>query len=146
MTGGGVPVRIRLRRTGKRKQAYFRFVAADSRSPRDGRFIEILGHYRSIEKPAKVEVKEDRVFYWLKKGAVPSETVSSLFKQIGLTKKWELLKKGEDVSGVQLATEIKERKKKKRLKKKAKEVEEKPLEKEAEKLGEDAKIKPEETK
>jgi small subunit ribosomal protein S16 len=146
MTGGGVPVRIRLRRTGKRKQAYFRFVAADSRSPRDGRFIEILGHYRSIEKPAKVEVKEDRVFYWLKRGAVPSETVSSLFKQIGLTKKWQLLKKGEDVSGIQLATEIKERKKKKRLKKKAKEVEEKPLEKEAEKPSEDAKTKPEETK
>jgi len=141
-----VPVRIRLRRTGKRKQAYFRFVAADSRSPRDGRFIEILGHYRSIEKPAKVEVKEDRVFYWLKRGAVPSETVSSLFKHIGLTKKWQLLKKGEDVSGIQLATEIKERKKKKRLKKKAKEVEEKPLEKEAEKPSEDAKTKPEETK
>ena len=141
-----MPVRIRLRRTGKRKQAYFRFVAADSRSPRDGRFLEILGHYRSIEKPAKVEVKEDRVFYWLKRGAVPSETVSSLFKQIGLTKKWQLLKKGEDVSSIQLATEIKERKKKKRLKKKAKEVEEKPLEKEAEKPSEDAKTKPEETK
>jgi small subunit ribosomal protein S16 len=141
-----VPVRIRLRRTGKKKQAYFRLVAADSRSPRDGRFLEILGHYLSIEKPAKVEVKEDRVFYWLKKGAVPSETVSSLFKQIGLTKKWELLKKGEDVSSIQLASQIKERKKKKRLKKKAKEVEEKPLEKEAEKPGEDAKTKPEETK
>lgn len=77
---------------------------------------------------------------------MPSETVSSLFKQIGLAKKWQLLKKGEDVSGIQLATEITERKKKKRLKKKAKEVEEKPLEKEAEKPSEDAKTKPEETK
>jgi len=140
-------VRIRLRRTGKKKQAYFRLVAADSRSPRDGRFLEVLGDYRPIETPAKVELKEERVFYWLNQGAVPSQTVSSLFKQIGLTKKWELAKKGEDVSGVQLAKEIKEKKKKKRPKKKAKEVEkEQPKEKEAEKPSEEAKTKPEETK
>ena len=112
---------IRLRRMGARNSPMYRFVATDSRMPRDGRFIEILGHYNPIEKPAKVGVNEEKVFYWLKQGAVPSDTVKGLFKQIGLFKKWEMVQKGEDVSQVALATQIKEKTKKK--KKKAKKVE-----------------------
>ena len=111
--------KIRLRRMGAKKRPTYRFVATDSRMPRDGRFIEILGHYNPIEKPARVEVNEEKVFYWLKQGAVPSDTAKSLFQQIGLLRKWEMVQKGEDVSQIALATQLKERakKKKKRVKK-----------------------------
>jgi small subunit ribosomal protein S16 len=114
-------VKIRLRRMGAKKMPTYRFVATDSRMPRDGRFIEILGHYNPIEKPARVGVNEEKVFYWLKQGAIPSDTVNSLFRQIGLFKKWEMFQKGEDVSQIALATQLKERAKKK--KKKAKKAE-----------------------
>lgn len=110
-------VRIRLRRTGAKKRPSYRFVAADSRSPREGRFNEILGFYNPIETPAKVVVNEERVYYWLGQGAIPTETVNALFRQVGLISKWEKLRKGEDVSGVELLTQIKERKKKKKTKK-----------------------------
>jgi len=126
-------VKIRLRRMGKKKKAFFRLVAADSRSPRDGRFIEILGNYHPLDRPATIKVKEERVFSWLENGAVPTETVNALFRQIGLYQKWERKKKGEDVSQIGLLTQIKERKKKKKKKKAAKlEEEKKPEEKEVE--------------
>ncbi len=128
-------VKIRLRRVGKKKKPFFRLVAADSRTSRDGRFIEILGYYRPLNSPAEIEVKEERVFFWLENGATPTETVNALFKQIGVYKKWEKKKKGEDISQIELLTQIKERKKKKKKKKKAAklEEEEKPQEKEEKK-------------
>jgi small subunit ribosomal protein S16 len=110
-------VRIRLRRMGAKKRPFYRFVVTDSRSPRDGRFSEILGYYDPIETPAKVAVEEERIYHWLKQGAVPTETVNSLFRQVGLISKWEKLSKGEDVSGIELLTQITERKKKKKTKK-----------------------------
>ncbi len=110
-------VRIRLRRMGAKKRPSYRFVATDSRMPRDGRFIEILGHYNPIEKPGKVDVKEERIYYWLKQGARPTDTVRSLLRKIGLWKKWEMLKKGEDVSQITLLTQLKEKPKKKKKKK-----------------------------
>lgn len=110
-------VRIRLRRMGAKKRPFYRFVVTDSRSPRDGRFSEILGYYNPIETPAKVMVEEERIYHWLKQGAVPTETVNSLFRQVGLISKWEKLSKGEDVSGIELLTQITERKKKKKTKK-----------------------------
>lgn len=116
-------VRIRLRRMGAKKRPFYRFVAADSRSPRDGRFLENLGWYNPILKPAEVHLKEERIYEWLKDGALPTETVASLFKQVGLWKKWELMKKGGDVSGLTITTQIKERPKKKKKGKKAPEVE-----------------------
>ena len=117
-----MPVIIRLRRTGAKKRPTFRFVATDSRMPRDGRFLEILGHYNPIEKPATLGVNEERVYHWLKEGATTSDTVNGLFKQIGLWKKWEMMKKGEDVSLVVLTGQIKEKTKKKKRKPKAGEV------------------------
>ena len=117
-----MPVIIRLRRTGAKKRPTFRFVATDSRMPRDGRFLEILGHYNPIEKPATLGVDEERVYHWLKEGATTSDTVNGLFKQIGLWKKWEMMKKGEDVSQVALAGQIKEKTKKKKRKAKEGEV------------------------
>ena len=116
-------VKIRLRRMGAKKRPTYRFVATDSRMPRDGRFIEILGHYNPIEKPTTVVVQEERIYYWLKQGAIPTDTVGSLFKQIGLLKKWEMIKKGEDISQISLLSQLKERVKKKK-KKKAKAAEE----------------------
>jgi small subunit ribosomal protein S16 len=115
-------VRIRLRRMGAKKRPFYRFVAADSRSPRDGRFLENLGWYNPILKPAQVHLQEEKIYEWLKQGALPTESVASLFKQVGLWRKWELMKKGEDVSGLTITTEIKERTKKRKKGKKAPEV------------------------
>jgi small subunit ribosomal protein S16 len=75
---------IRLRRTGKTKQPSYRLVVADKRSPRDGKFIEIVGHYNPIRQPKELVVKGDRVRYWIGVGAQPSDTVVRLLKQQGV--------------------------------------------------------------
>ena len=80
-------VRLRLRRMGAKKAPFYRVVAADATSPRDGRFIEVLGHYNPTKDPQIIELKEDRVKYWLGAGAQPSDTVRSLFRQKGLLRK-----------------------------------------------------------
>jgi small subunit ribosomal protein S16 len=77
-------VTIRLRRMGKTKQPSYRLVVADSRAPRDGKFIEIVGHYNPVRQPKELHVKADRVRYWLSVGAQPSETVVRLLKQVGV--------------------------------------------------------------
>ncbi|MEE8417367.1 MAG: 30S ribosomal protein S16 [candidate division Zixibacteria bacterium] len=110
-------VTIRLRRMGSKKRPYYRVIATDSRMPRDGRFIEVLGYYHPIEKPAKVSLDEDKVFLWLERGAKPSDTVASLFKVTGLSEKWSKKKKGEDISEIELKNVITERTKKKKAKK-----------------------------
>ena len=75
---------IRLRRTGKTKQPNYRLVVADKRSPRDGKFIEIIGHYNPIRQPKELVVKNDRARYWLGVGAQPSDTVARLLKQVSV--------------------------------------------------------------
>jgi small subunit ribosomal protein S16 len=87
----------------------YRVVAADSRSPRDGRFLETLGWYRPLDKPAQIGLDIENTIKWLREGAKPSDTVASLFRQTGLAKIWQMAKKGEDYSGETLAAEIKER-------------------------------------
>ncbi|MGQ9547084.1 MAG: 30S ribosomal protein S16 [Roseiflexus sp.] len=77
-------VTIRLRRMGKTKKPSYRLVVADSRAPRDGKFIEIVGHYNPVRQPKELSVKSDRVRYWLSVGAQPSETVVRLLKQVGV--------------------------------------------------------------
>ena len=77
-------VRIRLRRTGARNNPAYRLVVADSNSPRDGRFIETLGHYLPTRQPAVVEINEERAKHWLSVGAKPSDTAASLLKAKGL--------------------------------------------------------------
>jgi len=72
---------IRLRRTGATKRPYYRVVVADSRSTRDGRFVEVLGHYDPRRDPAVVQIDTERANYWLGKGARPSDTVRSLLKR-----------------------------------------------------------------
>ena len=76
---------IRLMRTGAKKRPYYRLVAADSRRQRDGRFLEILGHYNPIEQPHKLVVEKERVEQWIANGAQPSEQVASLLRTIGVT-------------------------------------------------------------
>ncbi len=81
-------VRLRLMRTGRRRAPSYRIVAADSRKRRDGRFLEILGHYNPRTQPdPEISIKEDRARYWLSVGAQPSETVRSLLRKVGLLKK-----------------------------------------------------------
>ncbi|MBU8933866.1 MAG: 30S ribosomal protein S16 [candidate division Zixibacteria bacterium] len=112
-------VHIRLRRMGKKKQPTYRIVAADSRRARDSRFLEILGTYHPVDKPAKVKLVEDRITYWLDEGAIPSNTVNSLFTQVGFNDKYIKASKGEDVSELVLKATITERPKKTRKMKKA---------------------------
>ena len=88
-------VRIRLRRTGLKGQPTYRIIAAEKESPRDGRFIEILGFYNPRTEPFTFDVKEDRVYDWLNNGAQPSESALKLFKSVGLLDRYERLKKGE---------------------------------------------------
>jgi small subunit ribosomal protein S16 len=79
-------VKIRLARKGAKKKPFYRLVAADSESPRDGRFIEILGYYDPMRDPALVKVDEEKVNYCLGKGAVVSESARSILKKQGLLK------------------------------------------------------------
>jgi small subunit ribosomal protein S16 len=74
---------IRLKRVGTTKKPHYRVVVADSRAWRDGRFVEVLGHYDPRRQPAVVKIDTDRASYWIGKGARPSETVRSLLKQQG---------------------------------------------------------------
>jgi small subunit ribosomal protein S16 len=77
-------VKIRLRRMGAKKQPTYRFVVADSKAPRDGAFIEILGHYNPRTEPKTLEVNADKAKEWLGKGAQPTETVRRLFAEKGI--------------------------------------------------------------
>lgn len=90
-------VRIRLRRVGLKGQASYRIVVADKESPRDGRFLEILGFYNPRTEPATISVKEDRVYAWMSKGAQPTESVEQLFKTNGLLDRYSRFKTGESV-------------------------------------------------
>ncbi|RPI30926.1 MAG: 30S ribosomal protein S16 [Chloroflexota bacterium] len=88
-------VRIRLRRVGAKRQPSYRIVAADKEAPRDGRFLEILGFYNPRTSPATIQLKEDRIYDWLSKGAQPSESAAQVFKSAGLMDRFERFKKGE---------------------------------------------------
>ena len=81
-------VKIRLKRLGQKKSPFYRIVAADSRMPRDGRFIEQLGTYDPRQNPAVVTIKEDEVLAWLNKGAQPSDTVRNILSKAGVMKKF----------------------------------------------------------
>jgi small subunit ribosomal protein S16 len=83
-----VAVKIRLKRVGAKKNPKYRVVVADSRSRRDGRFIETLGTYDPVPTPVVVKVDEDRVLHWLSQGAQPTDKVASLLSNLGLMKKF----------------------------------------------------------
>ena len=88
-------VKLRLLRMGAKKAPFYRIVAADSRAPRDGRFIELLGTYDPRTNPAKVTIKEEEVLKWLNNGAQPSDTVKNLLSKEGNIKKFADSKSGK---------------------------------------------------
>lgn len=87
-----VAVRIRLKRMGAHKAPFYRVVVSDSRSPRDGRFIEEIGYYNPLTQPAVVNINEEKALKWLQTGAQASDTVRSLLSQVGVMKKFHELK------------------------------------------------------
>jgi small subunit ribosomal protein S16 len=99
-----VAVRLRLRRAGKKKMPVYHIVAADSRAARSGKVLEVVGRYDPHQNPPVVTNKETRVFYWLKNGALPTDTVRSLFQRSGLWMKWSMMKRGKDEAFI--ATEM----------------------------------------
>lgn len=90
-------VRIRLRRVGATKQPSYRIVAADKEAARDGRFLEILGFYNPRTQPPTIQLKEDRIYDWMMKGAQPSESALKIFQSAGLWDRYQRLKSGESL-------------------------------------------------
>lgn len=88
-------VKIRLKRMGAKKAPFYRVVVADSRAPRDGRFIEEIGFYNPLTEPVQVRLNEEKALQWLANGAQPSDTVRSLFRRQGLLKKIHESKQGK---------------------------------------------------
>ncbi len=88
-------VKLRLKRFGSKSKPFYRIVAADSRSPRDGRFIENVGTYNPITEPAEININEEVAIKWLNEGAQPTDTVRSLFRKVGITKKFHEMKKAK---------------------------------------------------
>jgi small subunit ribosomal protein S16 len=97
-------VRIRLRRIGKKKKPMYHIVAADSRAARNGKFLEVIGRYEPLQDPMVISADEGRVFHWLKTGALPTDTVRSLFQRNGLWIKWTMTKQG--VEPAKIAAEV----------------------------------------
>ncbi|HEY8529942.1 MAG TPA: 30S ribosomal protein S16 [Paenibacillaceae bacterium] len=88
-------VRIRLKRMGAHKKPFYRVVVSDSRSPRDGRFIEEIGYYNPLTNPAQVKIDEEKALKWLQNGAQASDTVRSLLRRTGVLKKFHELKQSK---------------------------------------------------
>lgn len=81
-------VKIRLKRMGSKKNPFYRIVVADSRSPRDGRFIAQVGTYNPLTEPAQVKLEEEDILGWLNNGAQPSDTVKNILSKAGIMKKY----------------------------------------------------------
>lgn len=98
-----LPVKIRLQRHGRKRSPFYRVVVADSRSSRDGRFIEKVGYYNPITDPADISINEERALYWLKVGAQPTDTARSLLRKTGV---WQKFKAPEQVSALEEDSEV----------------------------------------
>ena len=86
-------VKLRLKRMGSKQKPFYRVVAADSRSPRDGRFLEVVGTYNPVKGQEVVTVNEEKAMYWLSNGAIPTDTVRSILSKQGIMKKFAESKK-----------------------------------------------------
>ena len=87
--------KIRLTRMGAKKAPFYRLVVADSRSPRDGRFVEQIGTYNPLTTPAEIKLNEESAIKWLNNGAIPTDTVKNLFSKAGIMEKYHNLKQGK---------------------------------------------------
>jgi small subunit ribosomal protein S16 len=94
-------VRIRLRRVGAKGQPSYRVVVADSRSPRDGRFIEIIGHYNPRVEPSEIVINKEKALAWIAKGAQPSDSVYSLLARAGIVERRPLPAKGQKAAAAE---------------------------------------------
>lgn len=90
-------VRIRLRRVGAKGQPSYRIIAADKEAPRDGRFLEILGFYNPRTDPSTIQVKEDRIFDWMSKGAQLSDSAEQVLRSSGTLERYDRFKQGEEI-------------------------------------------------
>ena len=88
-------VKMRLKRMGAKKSPFYRVVVADSRSPRDGKFIELIGTYNPLVTPAEVNLNEELALDWLNKGAIPTDTVKNILSKAGIMKKFHESKQGK---------------------------------------------------
>ncbi len=88
-------VKLRLKRMGAKKAPFYRVVAADARSPRDGRFIETVGTYNPLVSPAEIKIDEELAMKWLKNGATPTDTVRNIFSKAGIMEKFAKEKQGK---------------------------------------------------
>ena len=88
-------VKIRLKRMGAKKAPFYRVIVADSRSPRDGRFIDTIGTYNPLTTPAEIKLNEESAIKWLNNGAIPTDTVKNLFSKAGIMEKYHHLKQGK---------------------------------------------------
>ena len=88
-------VKIRLKRMGAKNAPFYRVIVADSRSPRDGRFIDTIGTYNPLTTPAEIKLNEESAIKWLNNGAIPTDTVKNLFSKAGIMEKYHNLKQGK---------------------------------------------------
>lgn len=88
-------VKMRLKRMGAKKAPFYRVVVADSRSPRDGKFIELIGTYNPLVTPAEIKINEELALDWLSKGAIPTDTVRNILSKAGIMKKFHETKLGK---------------------------------------------------
>jgi len=134
-------VKLRLRKMGKKKQPVYKVVAADSRSPREGKFIEAIGLYNPKTDPATININEERALYWLNVGAQPTDTVKNLLSNQGIILKRELTKQG--LSETDIAIKLEEWKKLKEANLSAlmKKKSEKAKTKKSDKTDSDAEVK-----
>ncbi len=98
-------VKIRLKKMGSKKRPFYRLIAADSRSPRDGRFLEKLGYYNPMVEPAEIKIDEDKVYKWLGNGAQPTVSAANLLRAEGILERWELVKTGLTIAEVKAKIE-----------------------------------------
>lgn len=96
-----MPVKLRLRRQGRKGRPYYHIVAADSRSPRDGKFLEKVGSYNPVTNPAEIQVDHDVAIKWLQNGAQPTETVKAILRYTGVNLKYALIKQGKSEEEVE---------------------------------------------
>lgn len=127
-------VRLRLTRMGRKKRPFYRIVAVDSRRRRDGKYLEKVGHYNPLTTPPEIVIDEAKALEWLMKGAQPTDTVRSLFRNFGIMMKFDLMKKGaspekidEEMKKVELLKKAREESKKTSPKKEAKKTEAEPV-------------------
>jgi small subunit ribosomal protein S16 len=100
-------VKIRLRRMGAKKQPSYRLVATDEASPRDGRFLEIVGHYNPLTDPPTITVKEERIVHWLSQGAKPSDSVAKILTKTSVMERFAAVRESAKANAE--ATEAAER-------------------------------------